>query len=238
MTAACINVHINSETPTLVAIDTDFSSIISEYPSMTAEQLSVLTLLSSVFNIRVNPYWGRNIPWVPLSESFELSVGELVDSTVDPSHPADSLTLYTYTENTLKNSFKQVYPFGYSGTEEDWGVLIDSTPFADMARLLSTYFPDPLVFEKGPLKVSFSSATAEEIQTYATNKGGIVPNYSDAYPWLKSFVGSAAQGYSRPNSTPVSTTILNGREVISFETQVYLLMDFQDLNTPPDGDSA
>ena len=229
MTAACINVHINSETPTLLAIDPDFSSIISEYPSMTAEQLSVLTLLSSVFNIRVNPYWGRNIPWVPFSESFELIVGELVDSTVDPSHPADSLTLYTHTENTLKNTFKQVYPPDYSGTEEDWGVLIENTPFADMSRLLSTYFPDPLIFEKGPLKVSFSSATAEEIQTYATNKGGIVPNYSDAYPWLKSFVGSAAQGYSRPNSTPASVTTLNGREVISFETQVFLHVKYQTL---------
>ena len=229
MTAACINVHINSETPRLVAIDTDFSSIISEYPSMTAEQLSLLTLLSSVFNIRVNPYWGRNIPWVSLSESFGLSVGELVDSTVDHSHPADSLTLYTYTENTLKNTFKQVYPPDYSGTKEGWEALIDSTPFADMARLLSTYFPDLPIFEKGPLKVSFSSATAEEIQTYATNKGGTVPDYSDAYPWLKSFVGSAAQGYSRPNSTPASVTTLNGREVISFETQAFLHFDFQDL---------
>lgn len=229
MTAACINVHINSETPRLVAIDTDFSSIISEYPSMTAEQLSVLTLLSSVFNIRVNRYWEMNIPWVPLSESFGLSIGELVDSTVDHSHPADSLTLYTYTENTLKNSIRKEVPFEYPGTKEGWEALIDSTPFADMARLLSTYFPDLSIFEKGPLKVSFSSATAEEIQTYATNKGGTVPDYSDAYPWLKSFVGSAAQGYSRPNSTPVSTTILNGREVISFETQVYLQMDFQNL---------
>ena len=228
MTAACINVHINDEAPILVAIVNNFDSIISEYPSMTEEQLSVLTLLSSVFNIRVNPYWMRNIPWVPLTENFGLNIGELVDSTVDASHPAESLTLFTYTENTLKNSFKQEYPLDYSGTEEDWGTLIDNTSFADMTRVLDTYFPDDFSFEKEPLKISFSSPTAEEIQTYAINKGGVVPIYSDAYPWLKSFVGNAAQGYSKPSSTPVSVTTLNGREVVSFETQVFLSVNLQD----------
>lgn len=235
MTAACINVHINSETPTLLAIDTDFSSIISEYPSMTAEQLSVLTLLSSVFNIRTNLYWGKNIPWTPLTESHGLTVGELVDSTVDSSHPENSLTIYTYTVDTLKNTLKQEYPHNYSGTEEEWRALIDNTSYDDLPEVLETYFPSSFVFGKGPLKVSFSSPTAEEIHTYATNKGGIVPNYSDAYPWLKSFVGSAAQGYSRPNSTPASVTTLNGREVISFEAQVFIRVNLQDPGPPPGG---
>lgn len=235
MTAACINVHINNEAPILVAIEENFDSIISEYPSMTTEQLSVLTLLSSVFNVRTNPYWGRNIPWTPLTESHGLTVGELVDSTVDASHPADSLTLYTYTEDTLKNSIKQENPLDYSGTEEEWRALIDNTSFDDLPEVLGTYIPSSFVFGKGPLKVSFSSATAEEIRDYANNRGGVAPVYSDAYPWLKSFVGGEAQGYSRPSSTPASVTTLNGREVISFETPVFIRVDLQDPGPPPGG---
>lgn len=235
MTAACINVHINDEAPILVAIDSNFDSIISEYPSMTEEQLGVLTLLSSVFNIRVNPYWMRNIPWVPLTENFGLNIGELVDSTVDATHPANSLTLCTYTENTLKNSFKQEYPYDYSGTEEEWRTLVDNTSFADMTGVMNTYFPGTFAFEKEPLKISFSSPTSEEIQTYAANKGGMIPIYNNAYSWLKSFVGSTAQGYSKPSSTPVSVTTLNGREVISFETQVFLSVNLQDPGPPPGG---
>lgn len=236
MTAACINVHINDEAPILVAIDNNFDSIISEYPSMTEEQLGVLTLLSSVFNIRTNLYWARNIPWVPLSESFGLNIGVLVDSTVDASHPANSLTLSTYTEDILKNVFKQEYPLDYSDREEEWGILIDNTSFADMTGVMNTYFPGTFAFEKEPLKISFSSPTSEEIQTYAANKGGMIPIYNNAYSWLKSFVGNTAQGYSKPSSTPVSVTTLNGREVISFETQVFLSVNLQDQSLPPGGD--
>lgn len=235
MTAACINIHLNDEAPILVAIDEDFSSIISDYPSITVDQLSVLALLSTVFNIRTNTYWMRNMPWVPLTSTFSLNIGELVDSTTDLSHPSNSLTIYTYTGQSLKNSFKKEYPFDYDGTEAQWNALVESTPFENMTEVMSNYFPGTFSFNKTPLRVSFSSPRASEIQTYISDKGIADPFYNDGYLLLKEFVGRTPNGYSKPSSSPVVVNTLNGREVVSFETQVFLSVNLQDPGLPSNG---
>ena len=226
MTAACINIHLNNEAPIMVAFNEDFSQIISDYPSITVEQLSVLALLSSIFSINTNAYWRQNIPWVPFTNNFGLSfnIGELVDSTTDLLHPSNSLTLYTYTEQSLKNIFKKERNLVYDGTEDQWKDFIESTPFENMTEVMSDYLPGNFSFNKDTFKVSFSSPTVSEIQTYLSEKGLSDPLYIDGYTLLKEFVGRTPDGYSKPSSSPAVINTLNGREVISIETEVYLSM--------------
>lgn len=223
--AACLNIHINDQAPVLIAFEEDFSQIVEDYPSMTKEQLGALTLLSTVFDVRTNKYWEWNLPFVSLSNTSSILIGQLEDFTTNALHPKNSLTLLTYTPESLKDSFKKRIPPGLNTEQNIWDAMIEDTAFEDLSETLMPYFPhlDYLSLVEAPLNVSFSSVSAEDLSDYMAGTSGAASSYEDALPWLKSFVDSNTNVLDTPNSTTVQTvSSAEGDEMISFNTRVYM----------------
>lgn len=231
MTAACMNLHIGEQPPLVIAFNHNFTSIISDYPSMTVQQLGLLALLSSVFDIRTNNYWMEHMPWVPIMQGVGLNIGELVDNTLDPRIPLNTLTLITYTKKSLKNSFKREVPYEYAGTPEDWAQELETTLFENLTSKVDKYFPAIFSFIAQPLVISFSAVTEQEMEVYSEGKSTTV--YENGFEWLKSSLGSTSGNILSPTSPPVTLDVSGDREKISIKTEVFIAFAAGDPEAPP-----
>lgn len=218
MISACITAQIDNGPKKVFKIkDADFSLIMSQNPTVTENNMIALSLLSAFFDLKTNDYW-RTVTYT-VDPNPDYVVGQLVDNFIDPNHPVGSLSLVSFTYDSVTENLARDVPPSYEQAYNTWGELLRNKSDSEVNNILDQYYP------VGHKRVERNTKTLYIQQTNSSDLTALSEDdnttYVDGYNAILACLNNTVQNVGKDKATE---GLVSDRPSIVFQTDAIITL--------------